>query len=228
MARILVARTGTTEPAVVARHGDYDDWFRAVLEPAGALLSVVEVHRGLPLPDPLAWDGLLLTGSPCSVRDEAPWMAPLAGAALAAAAAGLPVLGVCFGHQLLGEALGGRVERNPAGPEYGTVTVELTEAGARDPLFAGLPRRLAVQATHRDALVRPPRHALRLAGNANTPWQAFAAGPHIRCVQFHPELTEAAMADLLEVRGIPARCGPAPLAPRVLLNWLERWCRQAR
>jgi GMP synthase (glutamine-hydrolysing) len=145
-----------------------------------------------------------------------------------------PVLGVCFGHQLLARALGGRVERHGGGPEAGTFDVDLTEAGRADPLFAGLPPRLAVQEGHEDHVPEPPPGAVLLATNAHTPVQAFALGPRIRGVQFHPEFDAARTRAFIEadrdwldrVRPGLADASLASVratreAPRVLANWVD-------
>ncbi len=220
--RVLVVQTGSTNPAVIATHGDYDGWFVRFLEDAGARPSVVRAFSKDTLPMMEGWDGLLLTGSPLSVRDEAPWMGALAAWTLRASER-MPVLAVCFGHQLIGEALGGRVEANPRGGEYGTISVGLTEAGRADPLFEGLPDTLRVQSTHRDILVRPPEGAVLLGGNENTAWQSFAWGRRLRAVQFHPEMSEAAMRDLLHVRGIEAPVSATDHGKKILQNWLDAW-----
>ena len=220
--RVLVVRAGEAEASVQAAHGDYPAWFAHALAPHATVAATVAPFRGEPLPAAPAVDAVLVTGSPLSVRDGAPWM-PALGAWTLAQSARLPVLAVCFGHQLVAEALGGRVEAHPGGPEWGTVAVDLHPEGRADPLFAGLPRRLIVQGLHRDHVATlPPPGALRpLAGNAHTPLQAFAVGPNLRAVQFHPELRAPVVADLL------ARRDWAPTAPvrqtdhgeRILANW---------
>lgn len=220
--RILIVKTGTTDRDVVDQAGDYDHWFIRVLGPS----TVVPAYADARLPEPAGFDGILLTGSRLSVRDEEPWMAELARWTLAAARR-RPVLAVCFGHQLVGEALGGWVERNPRGGEYGTIDVELTAAGRTDPLFAGLPRVVRVQSTHRDALVRPPAGTTRLAGTNNTAWQAFAWGPRLRAVQFHPEMTEQAMRHLLAARHLTAPVTPTDHGLRILRNWLTHFASHA-
>jgi len=220
--RILIVKTGTTDPAVVAVHGDYDRWFQEAL--ADQSCTVVRAYLGEALPDASDYDGVLLTGSPLSVRDEEPWMAALGSWSVAVADRGVPVLAVCFGHQLVGEALGGVVEQNPAGPELGTVTVALTDQGIADPLFTSLPAYLTVQATHHDVLVRAPRldNVQRLAGNANTPWQAFAYGDSLRAVQFHPELNHLVMGELLTVRGHEGWIAvESDEGRRILRNWID-------
>lgn len=224
---VLVVQTGSTHPAVVAARGDYDAWFVAVLEGLGCTARVVRAHRGEAWPASAAGlDGVLLTGSPHSVRDEAPWMAALGAWALGAAEAGVPVLAVCFGHQLVGEALGGRVEPNPAGGEYGTIAVGLTPEGRADALFAGLPAVVEMQSTHRDALVRAPAGVVCLGGTDNTPLQAFAWGPNLRAVQFHPEMDDAALAMLLAARGIPGETRPSAHGRALLSNWVRAWVRR--
>jgi GMP synthase (glutamine-hydrolysing) len=226
--RILVVQIGNTHPDVARVHGDYDAWFSCAFDGGPARCTVVRPHAGDPLPDTSAFGGLLITGSSSSVRDEAPWMMAVARHALAAAERGVAVLGVCFGHQLLGEALGGRVDVHPVGPERGTVEVALTPEGRDDPLFAGLPPTLVVHQTHQDALLRPPTApgVARLAGNAHTEWQAFAFG-RVRAVQFHPEMTDVRLAALLAARGREGRTRPSPHGASVLARWDEAFVRGA-
>jgi GMP synthase (glutamine-hydrolysing) len=118
-----------------------------------------------------------------------PWSLGLCEYVRGAVERGVPVLGVCFGHQLLAHAFGGRVHRHPRGREAGTVEVELTDAGVSDPLFAGVPRRLRVNTTHGDEVAVLPEGGMVLARNAWSAVQAFALGSLVRGVQFHPEYT---------------------------------------
>lgn len=198
---LLVLKCGTTAPAVALRHGDYDRWFRRALAPTGASLRVFEVHAGAPLPARTAGaDAVVATGSPRSVTERAPWMLRTAAWLREAADHGVPVLGVCFGHQLLAEAYGGSVGRNPRGRELGTVRCTLTAAGREDPLFAGVPQAFEVQATHEDEVRALPPGAELLATNATSAVQAFRIGPSVRAVQFHPELEPAALGALASAR----------------------------
>jgi len=219
--RLLLVAAGSTHPEVVRACGDYDAWFRRALPDGASRCDTVRPYAGDALPDPSRYGGVIVTGSPSSVRDEAPWMAEVAAWALRAADAGLPVLGVCFGHQLLGEALGGRVEPSPKGREVGTIEVRLTGEGRADPLFDGLPETLAVQSTHGDELAKgpDPARAVRLAGNAHSTWQAFAAGPRIRAVQFHPEVTRAILSKVVEVHGLGLAVGETDHGTSILRNW---------
>lgn len=217
--RVLVAKMGTTHPRVITTHGDYEAWFRARLGADGLRVDTVDAYQGVAPPEPSAFDGVILTGSPQSVRAEAPWMSVWGQWALRAARR-RPVLGVCFGHQLTGEALGGRVEANPLGREGGAIQVQLTLDGEADPLFAGLPGQVRVHATHSDILVTPPlRGATRLAGNTNTHWQAFRWGPHLRCVQFHPEVDAAIMDSLMVAYDAERSAHHTDHGARILRNW---------
>jgi GMP synthase (glutamine-hydrolysing) len=231
MKRILVIQCGSTDPGVAARRGDFPVWFARRLAPL-AELTVARPWVGLP--SPARFHGVTVTGSPHSVCRPPRWLDPLADWLLDAARR-VPVLGVCFGHQVLGRALGGRVERNPRGREVGTVQVRLTAAGRADPLFAGCPDSLSVQQTHEDHVPELPPGAVLLAGNDATPVQAFAWGDRIRCVQFHPEMDAEDSRLLAEARrpaldrGIPGGCDAVlgsiretPAAARILRAWAER------
>lgn len=198
---VLLLKAGQAAEHVRTRVGDYDALFVQTLGLARYRFDIVQAYLGARLPrDARGYDAVLMTGSPLSVTAPEPWMAPAGDFLREAAERGVPVLGVCFGHQLLARSYGGRVERSTQGREVGTVEVALTPAGRADPLFRGLPERFPVQATHEDLVAQPPAGATVLAGNAHTATQALAFAPHVRGVQFHPEVDPAAMRALIEAR----------------------------
>lgn len=193
-ARLLIVQTGSTH-----LHGDYPRWFERAL---GFEMPVVRAHAGeklVPALDKVRPQGIIVTGSPLSVTERAAWMLELGENLLAIGARGTPVLGVCFGHQLLARAAGGEVVQNPRGREIGTVRMQLTEAGRKDPLFAPWANgpEIEVQATHVDAVDPLPPGATVLASNENTTAQAFRLSETLAGVQFHPELWAEAMRDLI-------------------------------
>jgi GMP synthase (glutamine-hydrolysing) len=197
--RILILRTGHTDPEVIRHHGDYDRWITDTMAGMECRFTVHHVpDRGMP--DLRGHDGVVVTGTTASVMDRAAWMAELGETLAGAGGDAPPVLAVCFAAQLAADALGGRVERNPRGWEIGTVTVELTEAGRDDPLFRGLPPVLEVQATHQDHIAELPAEATLLAGNRKAPVQAFAHGTRLRAVQFHPEAGAGILRRLITLR----------------------------
>ncbi len=233
MRRVLVLQAGSADADVRRVHGDYPDWFARTLG-TRVTLRVVRPYEER-LPPAMAFDAALMTGSPASVTEPLPWMDE-AAAYLLDVARSRPVLGVCFGHQLLAGAIGGRVERNPRGREAGTAAVALTAAGERDALFAGLPAVFEAQQTHADHVAALPPGATLLARNDFCPVQAFAVGDAVRCVQFHPEMDAARSRALNEGRralldrtapgGAAAVLGSireTPHAARVLSNWLDRF-----
>src|SRR5437773_5750319 len=193
MSGLLIVQTGTT-----SLHGGYPAWFAHAL---GFPMPVLRAHEGEPLGpavDRARLKGIIVTGSPLSVTDQAEWMSPLGDELLRAGAKGIPVLGVCFGHQLIAQAAGGRVVRNPRGREIGTVRVRLTEAGRRDRLFAWTSEpEIEVQATHEDAVDPLPPGATLLASNENCAVQAYRLSETVAGVQFHPELSTIVMRDLI-------------------------------
>lgn len=230
----LIVKTGSAHPDVVQTHGDYDRWFTDALG-APERFRVVSVVNGEPFPSTRDVDALLVTGSALSACQPEPWMVATGDRLLEEAARGKPVLGICFGHQLLATAHGTPVIVNPRGREIGTVTVSLTQDGREDPLFAGLGPKLRVLATHSDVVSKVPPGARLLAANENTPVQALAYGSKIRSLQFHPELTAPALTSLLRTRIEPIRSEgldpeaiesgiePTPAAALVLRNFEEHF-----
>jgi len=133
-------------------------------------------------------DGVILSGSPRDAWSDEPAILRLVGLLRVAVNSGQPVFGVCFGHQLLARAFGGKVERNPAGWEIGLSDVTLTTAGHQCGLFAGLPSPLRVIESHQDAVLTLPPDATLLGSTAHSSIQAFALGDRTFGVQFHPEM----------------------------------------
>lgn len=184
-APLVILKTGSTLPRLAATRGDYEDW---IAEGMGAHeVEVCRVAEGDPLPRPDAIGALVITGSSALVTDRLPWSEAAAAWLPEVLRRDVPVLGICYGHQLLAHALGGEVGMNPRGREIGTIEVELSPEGARDPLFAELGPRLCVSASHRQSVLALPEGARRLAGNDADPNQAFALGERVWGVQFHPE-----------------------------------------
>ncbi|HET9482268.1 MAG TPA: type 1 glutamine amidotransferase, partial [Candidatus Polarisedimenticolia bacterium] len=161
-------------------------------------ISVCDVTRES-IPDVSGFSGVIVTGSTSAVYRHEPWMAPLTGFLREAPHA--PILCVCFGSQLLAQACGGRVVRNPSGWEIGAVEVALTPQATDDPLFGSTAgRSLMVLQTHEDRIEQLPPGAVPLAGNEAVPIQAFRLGNLVWGVQFHPEIATGALARLISLR----------------------------
>jgi GMP synthase (glutamine-hydrolysing) len=197
---LLIVKSGRTLASLAPRRGDYEDWIAAGMGLARARVRVACVFEDEPLPEPSALCGAVVTGSSAMVSERAAWSERTAAWLARAVEAELPLLGICYGHQLLAHALGGRVERNPLGREIGTVEVSLRDEAACDALFRGLPRRLRVQATHVEAVLELPRGARWLASSERDAHQAFAVGRTAWGVQFHPEFDADVMRSYLVER----------------------------
>ncbi len=150
-------------------------------------LHLVRAYEGGRLPDPHRFSGIVLTGSSAMVTDREAWSEAIVSWLPSVLEAGTPLLGICYGHQLLALAAGGLVGSNPLGGEMGTVEARLTEPAARDLLFAGIPPLIHVQASHFQSVLTPPQDAVLLASSDRDPHFAFAYGDRAWGIQFHPE-----------------------------------------
>jgi GMP synthase (glutamine-hydrolysing) len=150
------------------------------------------------LPETLAFDGAVVTGSRSSVYWQESWIPALIDWLAEAAEAGLPILGVCYGHQALAEALGGRV----AGMDDAEIGYRTIERRGDDELFAGIDEQFTAFTTHSDTVVDLPPGATLLAEN-DFGVHAFRKN---RCwgVQFHPEYDSETARQITRSKDLPA------------------------
>lgn len=193
MKKLLILKTGELPKKVFQDLGPYE---RAFLNILGDEQFVVVDARKEELSE-TNWAGVIITGSPASTYDGEPWIARSEEFLRRAADQSVPLYGVCFGHQLLAQAFGGKVEKCRHGWELGTVTLALTEAGKDDPLFSQLPEVFAAQMSHGDVVTELPAEAQSLARNHHSEHQAFRLGEHIWGTQFHPEFTTTIVKNMI-------------------------------
>lgn len=187
MKPLLILKTGSTLPEIADAHGDFEDWIGRGLEFTTGELRVVNVCEGDPLPDPDGISGVVITGSSALVTEREDWSERSAGWLPGVVEREIPLLGICYGHQLLAHALGGRVERNPLGREIGTVEVHFGPGFEDDALLGVLPRKISVQVSHVESVVVLPRGARHRGASSGDLNQVVAYGSCAWGVQFHPE-----------------------------------------
>jgi len=188
------------EPIEVVRRerGDYGALIRETIGGAWpGSFREVDLRRGASLPEPDDIAAVVVTGSSSSVTERAPWMLRVEEYLRILVERRVPTLGICFGHQLLGQALGGEVTKNPNGREIGTVDLEIVSA---DALLEKAAPPLRANATHVDTVRRLPEGARVLARSRLEPHAVVRFAEAAWGVQFHPEMDRSIVRNYLVVR----------------------------
>lgn len=231
--KIAVLITGDPVPRVLESRGDFEGIFRELLEGTfdGEVIGY-DIREGEfpPLDEELK--ALIITGSAANVPDQEPWMVVAQEWLRVVVPTGVPTFGVCFGHQLLAQALGGEVQLNPRGREMSTV---LVERSGESLIFDGVDERFQANACHVDTVVALPEGAEPLATSAGDDHQCIRFSDTCYGVQFHPEFDSEVMkgyvearAELIAAEGLDpdamlARASDTPMSGQVLRNFVRHY-----
>ncbi|WP_456295738.1 glutamine amidotransferase [Vibrio sp. AK197] len=229
MNALLIVNVGHAPASQLQRFGDFEQWAKTAI---GPLEIRIQFHDGVahPIPDqPFA--GVIIMGSLSMVTEQAPWMQRLSQQIVELHDKQVPLLGICFGHQLIACALGGRADFNPQGLEIGTVDIQRHPESNDDPLFSTLPTRFKAQAVHFQSVLALPDGATCLASSEMDDHHAFRVGDTTWGVQFHPEFTTDIILDSLQnqkqyvaetYQNLVAQVCATPNAQQVLIHFAQR------
>jgi GMP synthase (glutamine-hydrolysing) len=214
---------------------DFESYVRATKLAPNQIVAVDVFERP---PQASVLDGahaVIVGGSKWSVWEDVPNQAALIDVLKAAREKKIPILGVCFGAQLLAHAFGGQVVRDEEHAEWGTFDVETSDDALMDMLFADAPFSFPAQCAHHDRIAKLPPAATVLASSKNCSVQAFVIpGTDIYGVQFHPERSKRDYETLLAMRGrdysadqsnlerIKASLKETPAAEDILAKFIDR------
>jgi len=192
--RIAILETGTPPGDLAERFCDYPAMFSALLAGQDRAFETYDVTRG-DFPASEDFDALIVTGSSAGAYDPLPWISPLKD--FLRASRGKPMVGVCFGHQIMAEAFGGHVEKSHKGFAVGLHHYQVLE---REP-WMDAAAEFAIPASHQDQVVEKPPGARVVAASDFTPFAALAyADQPAISFQGHPEFDPAFAAALIEGR----------------------------
>ena len=187
--KIGILQTGHAPDEVREDMGDYDEMFEKLLAGHGLSFETYPVVDGV-FPDSVEdCDGWLITGSKHGAYEDHDWIPPLEEFIRDARDAHRPLVGICFGHQIVAQALGGKVEKVARGWSVGRTGYEIE----------GTP--LMLNAWHQDQVTELPREAEVIGHNDFCPYAALRYGDDIWTVQPHPEFTGDYVAQLVALRG---------------------------
>ncbi len=200
MKKILILKTGTSafEPEL-AKLGDFDDWIISGTGAEDNHFIICSPFKGEELPLAENISGIIITGSPTMITEKPEWLKSVSEWLMESFAKKIPTLGICFGHQLIAQVLGGKVGFHKLGTEIGTVTINLSHTALKDPLFCNIPNHIKVDVVHSQSVVKLPPEAEILTYNDHEPHHAFVINSHIWGVQFHPEFDEEITKTIINV-----------------------------
>ena len=196
MKYLYILKVGTTFASTKEQFGDFDQWILRFLEKKKLQIKVIDVSHDDKFPYLAHAKGLIITGSHSMVSDELEWSIKLEKYIRKIAKTSIPLLGICYGHQLIAKALGGKSDFNPNGKEIGNVFIKHTCHGKNDPLLHRFPKSFCAYETHYQTVIKPPKKSKILSKNSMG-IQAIRFDKAIWGVQFHPEFDKNIMLEYI-------------------------------
>lgn len=188
---VLIIETGKTYAQLEKNIGGFGQWIQQGL--GDVQCQIIDAHSETKLPSPDCFAGVVISGSHDMVTDCHPWSEALADWIRQCAIINIPMLGICYGHQLIAHAMGGKVGFRQSGIEIGTHTIQLTSAAQQDPLFNSMPNLFPAHLVHSQSVTHLPDNVVILATSEQEPHQSYRIGETIWGVQFHPEFSTSVM-----------------------------------
>jgi len=193
MKPLVIIKAGPTFLSIKQNFGDFDNWVIDASYSPNEVFLVIDMIENPELPNVEWLSGVIITGSHAMVTDQEPWVLKLIDWIPQILKQNIPMLGICFGHQILAQSMGGLVSYHPGGPEIGTVPITLSPEGKQDCLLGTMPKVFMAHTTHAQTVIRLPAEAHLLAENSFEPHHAYRIGKNAWGVQFHPEFTAEIM-----------------------------------
>ena len=197
--KLGILNTDTVKPEFAAKHGEYPDMFAELfhlVDPDISLMTYEVVHGEYPS-DIDEVDGYVITGSKLSVYDDIPWINKLKNFVRQLHSEEKKIIGICFGHQLVAEALGGKTGQAETGWCVGVHKNKFTDA-AKD--YGLTSSGFKIPSNHKDQVLELPPGGKLLARTETCPISAMGLGDHILTFQGHPEFSEGYARALLDMR----------------------------
>lgn len=196
MNKFLILKTGTSLQSIVEKEGDFEQFFIRGMNLKKDQYQIFDVTKNSKFPDKTKYSGILITGSPANITEKHEWI-DRTSSWIIEKNHNTPILGVCFGHQLLAHAFGGEVDFHPKGMEIGHTSIKMQISGVHDELFSFLPHDFDSYVVHSQTVTKLPENAVVLASNQFDKHQGVRYAHKIWGTQFHPEYTEDTITEYI-------------------------------
>ena len=196
--RLCILQAGEINPAIADGLPGYQDMYSALFAenaPSVDITYVMTRHGETAALDD--YDAFLITGSPRGVYNDDDWIAPLHEFVRQIYASGKPLLGICFGHQIIANALGGKAVKSEKGWGAGIRTIPVT---GTPELFPEGCASLDLLYMHQDQVITLPEGATTIMGDEFCPIAAYHMGDQVLCFQGHPEFTNDVVGAIIDLR----------------------------
>lgn len=200
---IAIIQTGKPVDTALKKYGHFNQWFIKAMRIDESFTETYAVYEDLSFPDINNISGLIISGSPSMVTEKNHWSEKTIEYLTQFLDSTIPVLGVCYGHQLLAKLLGGTVDWNPLGRQMGQVSVDFNDEINNDRLFQPLlsqKQPLPFIATHQQAVTELPDEVTILGTTVLDKHHCFRYKKHMWGLQFHPEFNAAIIKDYISTR----------------------------